>query len=581
MEFSFNLLQYFEKVVSQAAEKLESVDESFEPQMRIADERFGDFQANGALPFAKRNGLNPRELAHCLIEKIESNDSWEISIAGPGFINFKLKPEFFVSWLKELGNLDKTKKHLLSETPRQIVLDFSGPNTAKQMHVGHIRSTIIGESLARLLSLQGHTVIRDNHLGDWGTQFGILLYAIKRAEVCLDELGEEPVAVLEDLYRQGNSWVKESSKSLEEARQELVKLQNGDKYNFSLWQKIRDLSLGSFEQVYKLLGVRFDYAHGESFYRDQVAQVYSVLQKHGICTEDQGALVVFHPEHKRFAKQPFIIRKSDGASNYATTDLATIAYRRKEWNAEHIIYVTDGRQRDHFDQLFMTVKKWFIQEKIDCPTLSHVWFGTILGEDNKAIKTRDGQPVKLMDLLKEAIDRAKNMVKEKNPELDEAEIQRRAKIIGLGAVRYADLSQDRTLDYVFSWDKMLALQGNTAPYLQCAVARIHSIFRKVGKTRSELAEVMISPKSDTEKKLARKISFFPLAIEQTTKELKPHTLCVYLYELATDFSSFYNQEKVMVDDQNVQNLRLFLCAKTQIVLELGLGVLGIDTLEEM
>ena len=581
MEFSFNLLQYFEKVVSQAAEKLESVDDSFEPQMRMADERFGDFQANGALPFAKRNGLNPRDLAQSLVEKIEPSDSWETSIAGPGFINFKLKPDFFLSWLKELGDLDKTKKHLLSEAPRQIVLDFSGPNTAKQMHVGHIRSTIIGESLARLLSLQGHTVIRDNHLGDWGTQFGILLYAIKRAEVSLDELGEEPVAVLEDLYRKGNSWVKESPQALEEARQELVKLQNGDEKNYSLWQKIRDLSLGSFEQVYQLLGVRFDHAHGESFYRDQVEQVYSVLQKHGICTEDQGALVVFHPEHKRFAKQPFIVRKSDGASNYATTDLATIAYRRKEWKAEHIIYVTDGRQRDHFEQLFMTVKKWFVEEKIDCPTLSHVWFGTILGEDNKAIKTRDGQPVKLMDLLQEAIDRAKKMVEDKNPELEEDEIERRAKIIGLGAVRYADLSQDRTLDYVFSWDKMLALQGNTAPYLQYAVARIHSIFRKIGKKRSDLVDTMISPESDAEKKLARKISFFPLAIEQTTKELKPHTLCVYLYELATEFSSFYNQEKVMVDDQEVQNLRLFLCAKTQIVLELGLSVLGIETLEEM
>ena len=581
MEFSFNLLNYFEKVVGDAAKKIETVDDSFEPQIRVADERFGDFQANGVLPFAKRNGINPRELAQNFIEEIPKNELWETSIAGPGFINFKLSPELLLNWLKALGEKEDIKRLLISDSPQKITLDFSGPNTAKQMHVGHIRSTIIGESLARLLELQGHDVIRDNHLGDWGTQFGILLYAIKRSGVSLDNLGNEPVAALENLYRQGNTWVKEDQQALLEARQELVKLQNGEAENSSLWQKIRDLSLGSFEKVYELLDVKFDHAHGESFYRDQVEKVYSALLKHEICTEDQGALVVFHPEHKRFAKQPFIIRKSDGASNYATTDLATIAYRTDEWRAEHIIYVTDGRQRDHFEQLFMTTRKWFDLEKIPCPSLSHVWFGTILGEDNKAIKTRDGQPVKLMDLLNEAIDRAKKMVREKNPDLNEQETERRARIIGLGAVRYADLSQERTLDYVFSWDKLLAMQGNTAPYLQYAVARIHSIFRKVNQDRSSLISPGIPPQSQAEKKLARKIAFFPLAIDQTTKELKPHTLCVYLYELATEFSSFYNQEKVMVEDKNKQNFRLFLCAKTQSILEIGLGILGIQTLEEM
>ena len=581
MEFSFHLIKFFEKIISNAASEIEMFDKSFEPQLRIADERFGDFQSNGVLPYSKRNGLNPRELAQTLVEKIPDNELWEISIAGPGFINFKLSPEFLLQWLKKIEDTEEIIKLLSTDSPQKIIIDYSGPNTAKQMHVGHIRSTIIGESLARLLSLQGHQVIRDNHLGDWGTQFGILLYAIKRSGISLDNLGEEPVAELEDLYRQGNAWVKENDNALEKARMELVKLQDGDNENFSLWQKIRDLSLGSFEKVYELLDIKFDYAHGESFYRDQVDQVYSVLLKHEICSEDQGALVVFHPEHKRFSKQPFIIRKSDGASNYATTDLATIGYRTKEWKAEHIIYVTDGRQRDHFEQLFMTTHKWFTHEKIVSPSLSHVWFGTILGEDNKAIKTRDGQPVKLMDLLNEAIYRAKQMVKEKNPELDEEEMERRAKVIGLGAVRYADLSQDRTLDYVFSWDKLLALQGNTAPYLQYAVARIHSIFRKVKQDRSNLITPATPPKSESEKKLARKITFFPLAIEQTTKELKPHTLCVYLYELATEFSSFYNQEKVMVEDQDTQNLRLFLCAKTQLVLEIGLGILGIQTLEEM
>ena len=581
MEIPFNLLKFFENVVIKAAAGVEIIDSSFDPQVRVADERFGDFQANGVLPFAKKNGLNPREIAQNLVENISGNEFWETSIAGPGFINFKLSPEFLLKWLVELGDTEVTRKLLTTDSPQKIVLDFSGPNTAKQMHVGHIRSTIIGESLARLLTLQGHEVIRDNHLGDWGTQFGILLYAIKRSGISLDNLGDEPVAALEDLYRQGNAWVKEDEKALSEARQELVKLQDGDNENSSLWQKIRDLSLGSFDKVYELLDVKFDHAHGESFYRDQVSEVYSALLKYEICKEDQGALVVFHPEHKRFAKQPFIIRKSDGASNYATTDLATISYRVREWNADHIIYVTDGRQRDHFEQLFMTTHKWFGNEKISCPNLSHVWFGTILGEDNKAIKTRDGQPVKLMDLLNEAIERAKNMVRAKNPDLTEQEIESRAKAIGLGAVRYADLSQDRTLDYVFSWDKLLALQGNTAPYLQYAVARIHSIFRKAKMDRLNLVTPETPPQSEPEKKLARKILSFPLTVEQTTKELKPHTLCVYLYELATEFSSFYNQEKVMVEDKDIQNLRLFLCAKTQSVLEIGLEILGIQTLEEM
>lgn len=581
MEIPFNLLKFFENVVIKAAAGVEIIDSAFDPQVRVADERFGDFQANGVLPFAKKNGLNPREIAQNLVENISGNEFWETSIAGPGFINFKISPEFLLKWLVELGDTEVTKKLLSTNSPQKIILDFSGPNTAKQMHVGHIRSTIIGESLARLLTLQGHEVIRDNHLGDWGTQFGILLYAIKRSGISLDNLGDEPVAALEDLYRQGNAWVKEDEKALSEARQELVKLQDGDNENSSLWQKIRDLSLGSFDKVYELLDVKFDHAHGESFYRDQVSEVYSALLKYEICKEDQGALVVFHPEHKRFAKQPFIIRKSDGASNYATTDLATISYRVREWNADHIIYVTDGRQRDHFEQLFMTTDKWFGNEKISCPILSHVWFGTILGEDNKAIKTRDGQPVKLMDLLNEAIERAKNMVRTKNPDLTEQEIESRAKAIGLGAVRYADLSQDRTLDYVFSWDKLLALQGNTAPYLQYAVARIHSIFRKAKMDRLNLVTPEIPPQSEPEKKLARKILSFPLTVEQTTKELKPHTLCVYLYELATEFSSFYNQEKVMVEEKDIQNLRLFLCAKTQSVLEIGLEILGIQTLEEM
>ncbi|MGA1115428.1 MAG: arginine--tRNA ligase [Opitutales bacterium] len=581
MSTSFDLLPSFDELLYHTAQSLDGFNEDFDPQTRSADERFGDFQANGVLPFAKKTGKNPRELAQILIDALPPSENWTVDLAGPGFINFTLTPKFLLEWISEHGSDSAISNSAHSESPKKVVLDYSSPNTAKQMHVGHIRSTIIGESIARILAFQGNEIIRDNHLGDWGTQFGILLLAIKEQKISLDDLGDDPIAQLEDLYRQGNARIKEDEVALAKARQELVQLQDGDPENLQLWEKIRDISMSSFLKIYELLDVKFDHSLGESFYRNQVDEVYQGLSKHKICQEDDGALVVFHPEHKRFAKQPFIIRKSDGASNYATTDLATLTYRQKEWQAEQIIYVTDGRQRDHFEQLFLTAQKWFDADKKTLPTLSHVWFGTILGDDNKAIKTRDGQPIKLIDLLEEAIRRAADMVKQKNKDLPEEEVQRRAKVIGLGAVKYADLSQDRTLDYVFSWDKMLAMQGNTAPYLQYAVARISSIFRKVERSTEDSFTHARPPKSDAERKLSRKLLFFPLALKQATRELKPHFLCTYLYELATEFSSFYNQEKVMIDDVEAKDLRLLLCASTQSVLKTGLNLLGIDTLEEM
>jgi arginyl-tRNA synthetase len=581
MDIAFDLSRELDGFLRQHASGVDEFSAEFDPQVRAADERFGDFQANGVLPYAKKNGCNPRELAQRLLDHLPASDNWTTSLAGPGFINFKLSPEFLLKWTTAFRSSASISDASRDEKPCKVVVDFSSPNTAKQMHVGHIRSTIIGESLSRMLAYRGHSVVRDNHLGDWGTQFGILLLAIKREGISLDNLGDDPIAKLEDLYRLGNALVKEDESALEEARNELVKLQDGDTENLSLWEQIRDISMSSFEKIYSMLGVKFDHSLGESFYRDKVEAVYEGLSSHNICQEDAGALVVFHPEHKRFAKQPFIVRKSDGASNYATTDLATISYRQQEWQAENIIYVTDGRQRDHFEQLFLTTKKWFDAEGLPTPTLNHVWFGTILGPDNKAIKTRDGQPIKLIDLLTEAIRRAETMVREKNPDLVDEEVERRSTVIGLGAVRYADLSQDRTLDYVFSWDKLLALQGNTAPYLQYAVARIHSIFRKLNRQPDEEFSRARAPQTDAECKLARKFIFFPLALQQATKELKPHFLCTYLFELATEFSSFYNQEKVMVDDTETQELRLLLCAQTQNILTTGLGLLGIDTLEEM
>ena len=581
MESSYDYSLKINEVITKTAHSIDEFKKNFDPQVRVADERFGDFQANGVLPYAKKNGLNPRTIGEKLVRELPTSAEWKVTLSGPGFLNFKLSESCLLRWIHCFGNKKSIKEQESLRGNQKIVVDFSSPNTAKQMHVGHIRSTIIGECISRLLKIQGNQVIKDNHIGDWGTQFGILLYAIKREKINLNELGSEPVVKLEDLYRQGTAWTKADDTAMQEARKELLKLQRGEEKNLLLWQKIKELSIDSFNRIYELLDVSFDYVQGESFYNNQVDLVYDSLSKFGLCEEDAGALVVFHPEHKRFAKQPFIIRKSDGASNYATTDLATVLHRTGEWHADQIIYVTDGRQRDHFEQLFLTAKKWFLAEQQKLPTLYHVWFGTILGDDNKAIKTRDGQPIKLIDLLNEAIKRASEMVRKKNPDLKEEEISRRAKIIGLGAVKYADLSQDRTLDYIFSWEKLLAMQGNTSPYLQYAVARIHSIFRKVSSSPSKRIKSPRAPKTDSECKLSRKLLFFPIAMEQTRKELKPHFLCTYLYELATEFSSFYNQNKVVDEQEDTQALRILLCEGTLGILETGLYLLGIETLEEM
>ena len=582
MQISYNLTGALDRTLRETASRTDGFDEDFSPEIRPAALRFGDYQANGVLPFAKKHGLNPREMAERLMGALEEDESLDVDIAGPGFLNFRFTPAFRLAWLLKYSSVrDFQNAVQLGRKPFRVVVDFSSPNTAKQMHVGHIRSTIIGDVMARLLNFSGNEVTRDNHIGDWGTQFGILILAIKRSKVDLDDLGEDSIAKLEDFYREGNQLIDGNDSLREEARSELVKLQQGERENLAIWEKVNAISLASFHQVYDRLGIDFDEILGESFYRDKVDAVYEGLTKNDICEESDGALVVFHQEHKRFAKQPFIIRKSDGASNYATTDLATVCYRTDELGAEEIVYVTDGRQQDHFSQLFLTTEKWFAADGKRVPRLRHVWFGTILGEDNKAIKTREGQPVRLLDLLDEAVSRAKVIVRQKNPELDETEMEKRAQIIGLGAVRYADLSQDRTLDYVFSWDKLLALQGNTAPYLQYAVARIRSIFRKLKiepGAGEENASVLVT---ESENVLARKLIYFPSVLEQTISELKPHHLCGYLYELATDFSSFYNADKVMVDESEIRARRLLLCSRTLLILETGLGLLGIETLAKM
>jgi arginyl-tRNA synthetase len=588
MNWPFHIATHLDKKIQEAILTLNEFNEEFTANVHPADPRFGEFQANGVLSFAKKQGCNPRELATTLVDSLRSKNVFpatdlEMEIAGPGFINFHFNPGFYLDWLKHLQ--DKSSLKAAGNGPLRgavVAVDFSSPNTAKQMHVGHIRSTVIGETLCRLLEFQGARTIRDNHVGDWGTQFGILIMAIHHFGMNLDTDAPDALEQLEGLYRKGSALTKEFPEQLEIARRELVKLQNGDKESLALWEQINSISYKAFQEIYDRLGVRFDHVLGESFYRDKVEDVYQGLEKSGIAEQSEGALVVFHPEHPRFKKQPFIVRKSDGASNYATTDLATILYRIKEWKAEEIIYVTDGRQQDHFEQLFLTANKWLQQlSGIDKAGLRHVWFGTILGEDGKAIKTRSGDPIKLKDLLTEAIDRARMIVEKKNPDLTTEERERIARIVGLGAVKYADLSQNRTSDYTFSWEKMLSLEGNTAPYLLYAVVRIHSIFRKLSLRPGEGEESASSPETVEEKALARQLLLFPSALEQATSDLRPHFICTYLYELAGTFSTFYNANKVMVDESHVRARRLLLCARTLTVLETGLDLLGIETLEKM
>lgn len=462
------------------------------------------------------------------------------------------------------------------------MLDYPSPNTAKQMHIGHLRPMVIGSAVQGLLAFCGAEVLCDNHIGDWGTNFGTLIMAIKREGVKLDSL--DPANALEEierLYKLGSSLEKEDETLRDLSRGELVKLQNADAENTALWEQIVATSNAAFEQNYQRLGVRPDMTLGESFYRDKVERIYKELSETGIAEESEGALVVFHPEHPRFAEQPFIIRKKDGASNYASTDLATLLYRVEVLGADEVIYVTDGRQQDHFEQLFLTAKKWFAAKGYRLPKLEHVWFGTILGEDGKAIKTRSGEPIRLRQLLDEAEQRALKIVEAKNPDLSAQEQAQIAQAVGIGAIRYADLSQTRTQDYVFSWDKLLTLDGNTAPYLQYAVARIHAIFRKAQLEPGQGEAGASVPQTPAELALAKKLLAFPVAIEQAAADLRPHVICGYLYELAGTFSSFYNADKVIVEEADVKARRLTLCARTLATLETGLHLLGIQTLSRM
>src|SRR5213083_2779666 len=439
-----------------------------------SDPRFGDYQTNAALILGKQRGENPRVLAEKILSHLDIDDVCELpAVAGAGFINFTLRPDAIE---KKTRDVLRNERLGVDETdsPQRIVIDLGSPNVAKPMHVGHIRSTVLGDALARIAQFLGHEVIRDNHIGDWGTQFGMVIYGWKNL---LDRqaLQRNPLAEIVRVYKETNERAASDPQVREACRQELVQLQEGDKENTDIWNECVAFSMQDFEHVYKLLDVHYDLQCGESFYHARLPGVVERLLKSGIAEISEGAVVVFFRDNPELADKPLIIRKRDGGFNYATTDLATVDYRVNDLKADAIWYVVGAPQILHFKQIFEIARR-----EGYTADLRHITFGCILGEDRKLMKTRSGENVPLRDLLEEACKRARKIIEEKNPQLSEDEKIDIAEKIGIGAVKYADLSQYRMTDYVFSWDKMLSLQGNTAPYLQNAYVRIRSIFRKAG-----------------------------------------------------------------------------------------------------
>ena len=540
------------------------------------DPQFGDYQSVALMPLAKARRTNPRQLAQEVIARLDVADLCTgVEVAGPGFINFRLAPIAIAAVLRQA--LDGA--HLFFQAaaqPRTIVVDFSSPNVAKPMHVGHIRSTVLGDALARLFRLLGHRVVTDNHIGDWGTQFGKLIVGWKR-HLDADALVGDPIGELERLYRVVNAETERDPALLEEARRELVALQDGDPENLRIWREMIALSQTTFDAIYDRLDIRFDNTLGESFYNPRLRSVVDELRERGIARESEGAVVVFFDDDPQLTDHPAMIQKSDGAANYATTDLATLEHRLTAWKPDEIVYVTDGRQQLHFQQIFAIFRRWHPDVPVQ---LAHVWFGSILGPDNRPFRTRAGDTIKLADLLDEAEERAFAVVTDKSPDLPEAERREIARVVGLGAVKYADLVPNRQSDYVFDWDRMLALSGNTAPYLQYAYARIRSIFRRGGES-ADRAPADLLLEAPEELDLAKTLLQFGLVLETAADEYRPNLLCNYLYDLAGRFTRFYEACPVLKADPAHRAARLALCELTARVLRQGLHSLGIETIEQM
>ena len=543
--------------------------------------QFGDYQANGIMPAAKKLGLNPREFAQNVLDKADLQDIAEkTEIAGPGFINIFLKN----TWLAENINRAVQDPKLGVHNPEKqtVVVDYSSPNVAKEMHVGHLRSTIIGDAVVRTLEFLGNHVIRANHVGDWGTQFGMLIAYLEKMEN--EHASEMELSDLEAFYRAAKKHYDEDPVFAEKARNYVVKLQSGDEYCRTMWQKLVKITMQQNQHNYDRLNVTLTDKDvmGESLYNPMLPGIVEDLKKQGLAVEDDGALVVYLDEFKNKDGDPMgvIVRKKDGGFLYTTTDIAAAKYRYETLKAHRALVFSDTRQSQHMQQAWLITRKaGYVPDSFQ---LEHKNFGMMLGKDGKPFKTRSGDTVKLADLLDEAIERAGVLISQKSTALSEQEKADVIEAVGIGSVKYADLSKNRTTDYVFDWDNMLSFEGNTAPYMQYAYTRIRSIFNRSQIDLSEVEQAQLSITDEKERALAIKLLQFEEAVQVVGKDGTPHVLCAYLYELAGAFSSFYEHCPILNhDDQQVKLSRLKLALLTERTLKQGLDLLGIKTVEKM
>lgn len=548
---------------------------------RTKDKSHGDLATNLAMMLTKAAGKNPRELAQLIIDNLPASAYVaKVEIAGPGFINFFIDDSALANQLQ--AAISDEHLGIKLPTPQTIVVDYSSPNLAKEMHVGHLRSTIIGDSVVRTLEFLGHKVIRQNHVGDWGTQFGMLLAYMEELRAQNGEQAQLELSDLETFYRAAKLRFDESAEFATRARQLVVELQSGDEYCNKLWREFNDISLSHCHEVYERLGVSLTRAdvHGESAYNADLEQVVKDLDAQGLLTQSNGAKVVFQEEfrNKEGEALPVIIQKADGGYLYATTDLAAMRYRSSVLKADRVLYFVDLRQALHFQQVFSLAKlAKFVRNDM---SLEHLGFGTMNGEDGRPFKTRTGGVVKLVDLLDEANTRALELVRSKNPDMDEATLAEIARVVGISAVKYADLSKNRTSDYIFSFEQMLSFEGNTAPYLLYAYTRVAGIFKRA--TDIDLSQAKIVLEHEKEKDLGNKLAQFGEILSRVVNKGQPHVLCGYLYELAGAFSSFYEACPVLAADNDEQkHSRLLLSQLTANTLQKGLNLLGIETLERM
>ena len=553
-----------------------------EPQVRqSAKVQFGDYQANGMMAVAKKLGMAPRQLAEQVLTHLDLNGiASKVEIAGPGFINIFLDPAFLAQHVQQA--LASDRLGVTQPAKQTVVVDYSAPNVAKEMHVGHLRSTIIGDAAVRTLEFLGHNVIRANHVGDWGTQFGMLIAWLEKQQQ--ENAGEMALADLEGFYRDAKKHYDEDEAFAERARSYVVKLQGGDEYFREMWRKLVDITMSQNQLTYDRLNVTLtrDDVMGESLYNPMLPGIVADLKAKGLAVESEGATVVFLDEYKNKEGEPMgvIIQKKDGGYLYTTTDIACAKYRYETLHADRVLYYIDSRQHQHLMQAWTIVRKaGYVPDSVP---LEHHMFGMMLGKDGKPFKTRAGGTVKLADLLDEALERARRLVAEKNPDMPADELEKLANAVGIGAVKYADLSKNRTTDYIFDWDNMLAFEGNTAPYMQYAYTRVLSVFRKADIDESALASAQVIISEDREAQLAARLLQFEETLTVVAREGTPHVMCAYLYDVAGLFSGFYEHCPILsAENEEIRNSRLKLAQLTAKTLKLGLDTLGIETVERM